>query len=210
MYREHILDTAEEVFAESGFDGTKMKAVATAAAISLSTLYSHFEPKLALYRGVHARRLTALMAQLKAAGRPEATRLTQMLDGIAVYVAFHIEHPNYLRMHLRDDLAWSQPDRLRSPEQLGTWKRGIERMARTFGGGMRDGIFVEDDPILCARTTNAMHQVALSHWVDTGMEESASAVIGRIHQRFLRTFCTPDRVPALLAELDERGTVDNE
>jgi len=204
MYREHILDVAEQVFAESGFDGAKMKAVAAAAAISLTTLYGHFENKLALYRGIHARRLAALMERLGGAARPNASLLEIMLAGIAVYIRFHMEHPTYLRMHLRDDLAWSQPDRLRSPEQLDTWSRGLERMARTFLAGMREGTFVDDDPTLCARTTNAMHQVALSHWVDGGMIDSVDTVIARINRQFIRSFCAPERVPELLAALESR------
>ena len=67
------------------------------------------------------------------------------------------------------------------------------------------GVFVDDDPILLARTTNAMHQVALSRWVDDGMVEAPEPVVHRMQHRFVRAFCVPERVLELLAAHGLRG-----
>ena len=53
MYRNHILDVGEEVFAELGYEGTQVKMVAAQAEISLSTLYGHFKNKMELYHNLY-------------------------------------------------------------------------------------------------------------------------------------------------------------
>ena len=200
MYRTHILDVAEEVFAELGFAGTQVKVVAARAKISLSTLYGHFENKNALYSGLHARRLQELMARLGTVGEVHAEPLEQMLAAIEGYVLFHMEHPTYLKMHLREGNAWSEAAGMQSPEQLETWRRGVVRMAGTFKVGMKSGVFVHDDPTLAARTTNALHQAALSHWVEDGMRVKPKRFLHRIHAQFIRAFCVPDKVVELLRQ----------
>ena len=196
LYKSHILDVAEAVFAHSGYEGTAVKTVAAEARISLSTLYSHFANKSALYRGVHARRLKVLMGRLKEVGRTEP--LQQILAAMEIYIAFHMEHPNYLLMHLREGNAWSEETGLHSPEQRATWRAGIETMAKTFRAGIRSGVFVKEDPRLLARTTNALHQVALSHWVETGMKTPQKTVVRTLQGQFIRSFCRPEHLTRLL------------
>ena len=205
MYRAHILDVAEEVFAEFGFEGTQVKMVAAHAQISLSTLYGRFPNKMELYRAVHGRRLEALMKRVSVVGIEYAGPLKQMLAAIEVYIGFHMEHPNYLKMHLREGNAWSQAHGLLSPEQRMNWEAGLKRMAKTFKAGMKTGVFAKDTPLLAARTTNAMHQVALSQWVDDGMRMKPGTVIARIHAQFIRAFCAPEKIIELLSDYKARS-----
>lgn len=202
MYRTHILDVAEQVFAESGFEGTQVKMVAAQAQISLATLYSKFPNKMELYRAVHARRLEDLMKRIAEVGAPRRPPLEQMLDAMEVYAGFHMENPNYLRMHLREGNAWSQAHGLLSPEQLVNWEVGLKRMAKTFRAGMKSGVFAKGDPTLAARTTNAMHQVALSHWVEDGMRIKPESLVIQIHRQFIRAFCEPADVVDLLSSYE--------
>jgi len=203
MYRTHILDVAEEVFAELGYEGTQVKVVATRAKISLSTLYGYFKNKSELYRGVHARRLTDLMGRLATVGKDHATPLEQLLGAMEVYISFHMQETNYLKMHLREGNAWSQANGLYSPEQLLTWQKGLETMAGTFKVGMKSGVFVKDNPMLAARTTNAMHQVALCQWVEDGMKMTPKKLVSRIHQQFIRSFCVPEKIGRLLRDYEK-------
>ena len=198
-YRDLILDVAEQEFAEHGYEATLMKGVAGSAAISLATLYARFETKMDLYRAVHERRLVALNRALADGGAPSGDSLAQMLAAMRVYVSFHMTHPTWLRMHLREGNAWSGDDRLRSPEQVRAWNAGHKAMARTIQRGMDAGLFAAGDPVLVARLSNAMLQVVLSRWVDGGMSESPEAVVDRMQTLFIRAFCVPERVPALLA-----------
>jgi len=77
--RERLLDAAERIFAERGFEGASMRAVTRAAGASVSAANYHFGSKQALLRAtllrcvgpLNERRLARLEAlEAEAAGRP--------------------------------------------------------------------------------------------------------------------------------------------
>src|SRR5712692_8525388 len=53
--REAILNAAEEVFAEHGFDGARVDAIAARAGYNKSLLFQYFGDKLGLYAEVNKR-----------------------------------------------------------------------------------------------------------------------------------------------------------
>jgi AcrR family transcriptional regulator len=198
LYREHVLDAAEEIFAETGYEATTVQSVAAAAGVSLATLYGVFKNKWDLYRGVHSRRIQALYGFIRTKGEAPTDPLDRMLAGIDAYIEFHMMHPHYLCMHLREGHLWSRAE-LPTPEQQAAWAGGLRMMAKAFELGIRAGIYVDDDrPELMARTTMAIHQVRLAQWVDDGMKESVAKVTDQVHRQFIRAFCRPHVVAARL------------
>ena len=69
--RDRILDTAEALFAERGFDGVTLRQIAIGAGVDVALASYHFGKKLDLFRAVFERRAPALnesrLAALKAA-----------------------------------------------------------------------------------------------------------------------------------------------
>ncbi|MCZ6514825.1 MAG: TetR family transcriptional regulator [Acidobacteria bacterium] len=55
--KQRILETAEGLFAESGFDGTSLRAITTKAGVNLAAVNYHFRSKDELIQAVFARRL---------------------------------------------------------------------------------------------------------------------------------------------------------
>lgn len=195
-----ILDAAEAAFADHGYEAAKVQSVAQAAGVSLSTLYGLLGSKWDVYRAVHARRIEALQAFIRERGDVEGDPLDRMLAGIAAYVQFHMEHPTYLRMHLREGHLWSESSTLRSDEQVDAWEAGRRTMTRAFEVGLEAGLYVEDErPELMARMTLAMHQVWLADWMDRGMQETPAQLMRRIARQFIRTFCRPEVAAKRLA-----------
>jgi AcrR family transcriptional regulator len=194
LYQEHILDAAEQIFGELGYEDAKVVAMAKAAGVSLATVYGSFPTKWDIYRAVHARRTAALRAHLSARLTAEGGALGVMLDGIEASFEFHMENPSYLRMHLRDGFAWSMPKMLRCPEELEAWREGISMAVSTFDVGIRAGLYVDDRPEVMARTMFAMHQVRLADWVERGMKESVAELTREAQEQFIRAFCTPKYV----------------
>jgi AcrR family transcriptional regulator len=43
VYRQHILEAAEEVFAEKGFEAAKLQDIGTRAGLSMGTIYAIFQ-----------------------------------------------------------------------------------------------------------------------------------------------------------------------
>ena len=60
---ERILDAAEKLFAESGFDGVSLRQITSEAGVELALANYHFGPKLDLFRAVVKRRAQALNAE---------------------------------------------------------------------------------------------------------------------------------------------------
>jgi len=58
--KERILDSAEELFAEHGYDATSLRAVTAAAEVNLAAVNYHFGSKQGLYRAVFERRVDPL------------------------------------------------------------------------------------------------------------------------------------------------------
>lgn len=71
--RDRILDAAEALFAQSGYDGVSMRDLAAAAGLQPASLYNHFASKQALYEAVLDRGLRPILDELgrvAAAGAP--------------------------------------------------------------------------------------------------------------------------------------------
>ncbi|MCA9529950.1 MAG: TetR/AcrR family transcriptional regulator [Myxococcales bacterium] len=200
LYRDAVLDAAEEAFAEHGYNGTRVQAIARAAGLSLTTLYGAFDTKREMFRAVHERRLSALLANILRGLDGAESAFARIQRGIEVYLRFHMAHPSYLRMHLREGTAWATVDELGTPEQTRAWRFGLRLMVAAFEQAMAEGAFVRDDPELMARTAIAMHQVRLALWVDRGMTEPPDRVAGDAARQLVRAFGRPERLDALLEQ----------
>lgn len=62
--RDRILDAAEELFAEFGFDATKLRDVALEVGIQPPSLYNHFATKEALYDAVLDRAFAPIFEEI--------------------------------------------------------------------------------------------------------------------------------------------------
>jgi TetR/AcrR family transcriptional regulator len=94
---ERILDAAELLFSERGFEGTGLREVARAAGIRAPSLYNHFPNKEALYAAVLERAFQPLLRLLEAfqAGRDESYTDPRLLEDVMGHLA---RHPNVSRL----------------------------------------------------------------------------------------------------------------
>jgi len=73
-----ILDAAEKIFAQVGFDGAKMSDIARAASVAEGTVYLYYKNKQDLLAGVVGRFWTQLTLGAEAAIEPDATTRAQL------------------------------------------------------------------------------------------------------------------------------------
>ena len=113
--REAIFNAAEEVFAEHGFDGARIDAIAKVAGYNKSLLFQYFGDKLGLYAEVLKRadgELTELQARLLPPLLEDETiasnahKFKPLLETIVTAVFdYMVEHPRLTRMML-----WEQAE----------------------------------------------------------------------------------------------------
>lgn len=97
LFRNAILDAAEQVFAERGFHVARISDVAKQARIGVGTVYNHFEQKEDLLRALLEERTARLIEHLAARpGDPAEfeerliARLTRVLDYVENHRSFFL------------------------------------------------------------------------------------------------------------------------
>ncbi len=113
--REAILNAAEAVFAEHGFDGARIDAIAKASGYNSSLLFHYFDDKLGLYTEVVKRadrEMSELQARVLAPLLGAETDFSNAHDFKALLVVivttifdYLIERPRFIRMML-----WEQAE----------------------------------------------------------------------------------------------------
>ena len=73
-----ILNAAEKIFEQAGFDGAKVSDIARAASVAEGTVYLYYKNKQDLLAGVVGRFWTQLTLGAEAAIQPDATTLEQL------------------------------------------------------------------------------------------------------------------------------------
>lgn len=149
--REAILDTAEAVFAQHGFDGARVDTIAKASGYNISLLFQYFGDKLGLYAAVLQRvhrETTELQAQVL---RPMLTdeTITSHAEGLRLFLETAVqstfdylaEHPHILRM-----LTWEMADGWQTYTQITSQFPTDEsaQLEALFKGAWRAGLLRSD------------------------------------------------------------------
>lgn len=194
-YRKLILEAAEGVFADKGYEGSKIQEVAAAAGLALGTIYGLYEGKAAIHRAVHAWRLGELFSVLKRtlARREKPTRL--LLEGNAELMRWLAAHPRYLAMHLRGGHSWGAADAYRSDVQHEAWTEGNAMLAAFFDAGITQGTIAPGDPYAYARVLPAMIQVYVSKWSEAQGALDLEDCIDELNALVARSFFQPSAEP---------------
>ncbi len=106
--RERILDVAEGLFADRGFDGTTLRDVAGGVGIRTPSLYNHFPSKEALYAAVLERvvePVLALLSEIVQAGPGERPDSRHVVERVMELLA---RRPDLPRLVVHEALGGGQ------------------------------------------------------------------------------------------------------
>jgi len=95
--REAILDAAQRLTAEVGYQALRMDAVADAAELSKGTIYLYFANKEALCAGVASRLIDELLPVLEKNLAKTSSGLDAVQQVLQTYFDFTREHPHHFR-----------------------------------------------------------------------------------------------------------------
>lgn len=188
VYRRHILEAAERVFSERGFDNAKLQQISAHAGLSMGTIYSIFASKEDLFAALLEERGRELVEVARSvAARPGSAReaLDRLIDA---YVGYFVDHPTFLRMHLGLGSSWILKPRPETDAQVEIWREVHALQASVFRRGVEEGAFVDEDPAYLAKLFSAMDQVVLAEWVAGGMKDDRAALAERVRRTADRLF----------------------
>jgi TetR/AcrR family transcriptional regulator len=107
--REAILNAAEEVFSEHGFDGARIDGIAKASGYNKSLIFQYFDDKLGLYNEMIRRtdkemnevQQTILLKLLGEETTYTADRFRQLLrEFLDIYFDYLVQHPRVMRIYM--------------------------------------------------------------------------------------------------------------
>lgn len=192
LYRELILAAAQRVFGERGYDDARMEEIARQTGLSLQTVYGVFDGKAEIYRALHETGDAELLRRAAESVRGIDDPWQALRAGVRAYALYFLEHPDFLRMQLREGLAWgSESVAAGSRERSQAWRAGVDMLTTAFARCIERGLFVRRDPRLLARMMVAMQQVELAQWLEGGMREPHEEVLREIEVQLERSFRIP-------------------
>jgi AcrR family transcriptional regulator len=120
--RTSILDAAEALFAERGYDGVSLRDITGRAAVKLSLASYHFKTKDALFEAVVARRIEMLGGLRQAALRDVVAQGRPSVEGV-----LHAFAGPFLVLMLEGGPGWRQFGRLVAQLALGDRHQALTR-----------------------------------------------------------------------------------
>jgi AcrR family transcriptional regulator len=145
--RAAILDEAERLFAEGGFDGTRLADVAAAVGIQRASIVYHFKDKRELYDAVLADVLSGFRERLEAALAEAGTLLERIEAGVGAWVDYVGSRPSMARLLLREIAGAS----VAAPPALLAQIQPFVDVVERFRHGVRE------DPLVHDRGQDAVH-----------------------------------------------------
>jgi AcrR family transcriptional regulator len=182
LYRQHILEAAEQIFAERGFDSAKLQEISALAGVSMGTIYAVFPGKEELFRGILDERGRELLQVARHSAQSSDDPRAALDRLIEAYIDYFIAHPNFLRMHLRLGTSWVLGPVLGSQGQVQLWAEIHALQADLMRRGVAAGAFVDEDPAFLAKVFSALDQVLLADWVASGMTAGRAELVERMRR----------------------------
>ena len=198
VYRQHIFEAAERVFAERGFESARLQEISRAAGLSMGTIYAIFPSKTDLHRAILEERgqeLLGLARKVSARNAPPDRALDALIE---LYIDYFVSRPGFLRMHLRAGTSWALSPSSGTDAQVEHWQDIHSLQADIFRRGIAERVFIDEDPGYLARMFSVMDQVLLADWVASGMKAERDELVARLRTQVERTFYrrAGERAPA--------------
>lgn len=186
VYRQHILEAAEQVFAEHGFENAKLQDISRVAGVSMGTIYAVFPGKEELFRAILEARGREMLEVARAGvdGDDPRAALDHLIEA---YIDYFLAHPHFLRMHLRLGTSWVLGPSEHTQGQVQLWADIHALQSDLMRRGIAAGVFVDEDPAFLAKTFSALDQVLLADWVSGGMRATRDELVARMRALVTRT-----------------------
>lgn len=134
-----ILDAAEQVFSEKGYERTSMDDIARTASLSRALLYVYFKDKAAIQRGIMLRAGHSLFERFRAARHTANTGLEQIRAMGASYYRFYLDEPDYFSALTMASTAMAEADEAQAVDMRHSKSELMGLMTEAIELGLADG-----------------------------------------------------------------------
>jgi AcrR family transcriptional regulator len=136
---EAILDAAEQVFSDKGYERTSMDDIARQANLSRALLYVYFKDKAAIQRGIMLRAGESLRERFAAACRHADTGLAQISAIGRAYYQFSLDQPDYFGALTQAASAIQDADDEQTDRMICSESDTMALMVAAIEQGLADG-----------------------------------------------------------------------
>ncbi len=134
-----ILDAAELVFSEKGYERTSMDDIARTASLSRALLYVYFKDKAAIQRGIMLRAGQSLAAHFEEARNSAETGLGQIVAMGEAYYRFYQDEPDYFSALTAAPTALAEADASQVEDMMCSKSDLMNLMIGAIQLGLEDG-----------------------------------------------------------------------
>ncbi|WP_166263202.1 TetR/AcrR family transcriptional regulator [Marinobacter caseinilyticus] len=160
-----ILDAAEQVFSEKGYERTSMDDIARTANLSRALLYVYFKDKSAIQRGIMLRAGESLRQRFAEACSTATTGLGKVSAIGQAYYSFYQEQPDYFAALTQAATAMQDADDVQAEQMSCCEGKTMELMVQAIRDGLDDGSLCRErihDPLQTALyLRGALHGVVM-------------------------------------------------
>ncbi len=139
--RREILDVAERLFVERGYEGTSLEQIAAGCGFSVGSIYNFFRNKDALYSAALERHATSLGTSFRASAEAAASGIDKVVEMARAAVHDLRGHPRQARLTLT-----SMGVDLDADVDRTSFRAVLEAYAEAIGEGQRDGTVRAGNP----------------------------------------------------------------
>jgi AcrR family transcriptional regulator len=164
--RVDLIDSCVALIEAEGIAAVSLRRVAREAGVSPSAPYHHFADRAALMAAITVRGSVLLEDRLRAARAAAPTPVRALGAIIETYVAFAGEHPGYLHVMLRPELA----DPKRHPEAGTAGEGAIQLLTDVVVECQNEGSAPAGDPTPLVAMVWALAVGIVTLWLDGPLE----------------------------------------
>lgn len=190
--REHILEAAEELIAEQGFEGTSVRELASRAGVNVAMISYYFGSKDKLFEALVEYRAAFLREKLQLLNREVEDPVVRLEKLIEYYVDRIFSHHRFHRILYRE-ITLRQRSVLHDAISS-ILIRNLEEMRKIILDGQQKGVFRNVDTELCITTLiGTVSQIAVSSFFFcrmTNTEPQSEAVYSAPNRERVKSYLT--------------------
>ncbi len=141
LTRLKLIDTAEQVFVDKGYDAARVDEIAALAGVNKRMIYLYYGSKEDIYTAVLRRSFERMLNASVPEEARELSALQRAEDTITRYFVFLRDNPSFVRL-----FAWETLNSSRGSRRalLGMGDQGLKPFREILTQGIADGVFRPD------------------------------------------------------------------